>query len=479
MNRNWKSLYPEAFSYEIEIPNWSVFQFSYYAIQRLGGIVVPTNPMFQVMELDHILRSSEAKWIICHQEQKQMLEKIQLLDNLTVIFATGSKDQGEHLFQWIVEGEGEIPPMDFDPKERISVLQYTGGTTGFPKGAMITHYNKIVNTFQYAELVKGILEPGNERVLGTSPVYHAMGLGALNRSVYFATTYIAIPNFKATQALDLIRKYRPTVYTGSPTMFIGLLRNPDLKDDDLTCIKLGASGAAPMPVEVINEFEKKSGAFVIEAYGMTEATAFAAAIQDPRNRQAGSVGLPSPLTDIKIVDLTSRETDLPPGKSGEVAIKGPQIMKGYWKQPSETADAIREGWFYTGDIGMMDKNGLLYINGRVKEMIISGGFNIYPAEVEQVMYQHPALQEVCVYGVPDGVRGENVKAVIVLKEGEHVSTEEIIEWCCVRITRYKVPRIIEFREELPKTQVGKILRRKLIEEDHKRSAAALMNSKGT
>ncbi|MDC0759540.1 AMP-binding protein [Brevibacillus sp. AG] len=265
--------------------------------------------------------------------------------------------------------------------------------------------------------------------------------------------------------LELIRKHRPTYFTGSPTMYIAILNHPDLQKDDLLCFQMCIGGSAPLPVEVMKNFEQKTGVPIIEGYGLSEATC--AVMRNPLigQRKVGSVGLPLPNSDAKIVDTATGTKEMPVGESGELIVKGPQVMKGYWKNQQETERTIRDGWLYTGDIGTMDSEGYFYIVGRKKDMIITGGFNVYPVEVEEVIYQHPAVLEACVYGVPDPYRGETIKAVIVLGRQANVTEEDIQSWCRERLTRYKVPRLIEFREALPKTHVGKILRSKLVEEE--------------
>jgi len=269
--------------------------------------------------------------------------------------------------------------------------------------------------------------------------------------------------------LEAIRKFRPTFAPLVPTMYIGMLNHPDLKKTDVTCIKGCFSGSAPLPVEVIHEFEKATGAVIVEGFGMTETTPvthinpFAGGA-----RKVGSVGVPVSDTEARIVDLESGITDMPPGERGELIVRGPQVMKGYWNKPEETANTLRDGWCYTGDIAVMDEDGYFYIVDRKKDMIISGGFNVYPRDIDEVFYEHPKVQEACAIGIPDPKRGENVKVFVVLKEGQTVTKDELIEFCTTRLATHKLPTEIEFRGELPKSTVGKILRKELRTEELKK-----------
>ena len=281
---------------------------------------------------------------------------------------------------------------------------------------------------------------------------------------------VLLPKFDAEQALKTIDKQKPTLFPGAPTMYIGLLNHPDLQKYDLSTIKACLSGSAPLPLEVQEKFEAISGGRVVEGYGLTETSPVTHANPIWDNRINGSIGLPWPNTDSVI--LRSGESEiLPPGEVGEIAIKGPQVMKGYWNRPEDTAMTFNDGWFLTGDLGYMDENGYFYVVDRKKDMIIAGGYNIYPREVEEVLYEHEAIQECVVAGIPDPYRGETVKAYIVLKEGKTVTEKELNEFCRQSLAAYKVPRFYDFRDELPKTAVGKILRRALVDEEKQKMVA--------
>ncbi|MFU2017944.1 long-chain-fatty-acid--CoA ligase [Peribacillus butanolivorans] len=447
------------------LPNCLEYIIAYYAIHRLGGVVVQVNPLYQPNELDYILRDSEATWFIGHDKQKKKLEQIGLTDEFTIISANNMLENS--VYSWSVAGNKDLPEMDINPKEDLAVLQYTGGTTGKSKGVMLTHFNLISNVHQDFTFTANALQlkiPG-ERMLGLTPLFHVFGNGRLNSSVYAGSTYITLEKFELNKVVDLIRKHRPTIFPGVPTMYIALLNHPDLTADDLSCFKYCSCGSAPLPIEVINQFEEKLGISISEGFGMSETSPTTHRNPVIGQRKPGSIGIPYPNTDAKIVDIETGIHELPTGQAGELIIKGPQVTKGYWKNLEETATALRDGWLYTGDIARMDEEGYFYIVGRKKDMIIASGYNIYPIEVEDIIYQHPSVEEACVFGIPDKYRGETVKAAIVLKKGMCVTEQEIMDFCYKRLARYKVPRRFEFREQLPKSTVGKILRRILLEEE--------------
>ncbi|MFC5587710.1 long-chain fatty acid--CoA ligase [Sporosarcina soli] len=522
MARPWHSLYPEGVPYEFELPNLSIYEIlersaldyptriafifgdeeltyaelklscdrfasalykrgfrkgdrmavmlpnsleyiiAYFAIQRLGGTMVQTSVMYQASELTHLLRDSEPKWLICRQDQMTKLEQTGFIEQLMIITVNKVKECQSNFHRLIRETNIDLPPIVINPRVDVAILQYTGGTTGKPKGAMLTHFNLVSNAFHNQAFYA--VQNNSEVIVGNSPLFHAAGLLMLNFATLVAATYLVVEKFNVATVFELIKKHSPTLFIGVPTMYINLLQSADLKENDLKCLKICTSGTAPMPVQVLEQFEKKSGAMILENYGMTEALV---THRNPfsHKRKIGSIGIPLPNMDCKIVDLETGTEEMPPGTSGELIMKGPQVMKGYWKNEEETKRTIRDGWLYTGDIGMMDKDGYFFIVGRKKDLIIASGYNIYPVEVEEVLYQHPVVMEACVFGVPDSYRGETVKAVIVPKHGTSVTSKEMISWCKERLATYKVPRFVEFRESLPKTKVGKILRHQLVEEE--------------
>lgn len=358
--------------------------------------------------------------------------------------------------------------IDFDFENDLALLQYTGGTTGFPKGVMLTHKNLIANaTMCDAWLYKA--KKGEEIVLGLLPFFHVYGMTAvLLLSIMQGYKMVLLPKFDAETTLKTIEKQRPTLFPGAPTIYIGLLNHPDIQKYDLSSINSCISGSAALPVEVQQKFEKVTGGKLVEGYGLSESSPVTHAnFVWEEKRIKGSIGVPWPDTDAAIFSMEDG-TPLPYGEIGELAVKGPQVMKGYWNRPEETDQVLKNGWLYTGDLGYMDENGYFYIVDRKKDMIIAGGYNIYPREIEEVLYEHPDIQEAVVAGVPDPYRGETVKAYIVLKENATVTKEELNTFTRKYLAAYKVPRIYEFRKELPKTAVGKILRRSLIDEERKK-----------
>ncbi|MEH6942116.1 long-chain-fatty-acid--CoA ligase [Bacillus sp. JJ722] len=446
------------------MPNCLEYVISFFSIQRIGGVVVQVNPNFQPSELENLLRNSEAFGLVAFREQKEKIEKIGLGNQIKFITADEDIKEELNIHYWITN-ERNIFKFDHIQPDDLAVLSYTGGTTGFPKGVMISHSNMVANIFQAYETNKSILQEEGHCQLGIAPVYHGMGLFSLVQAMMIGGTFVTIERFDLKNLLLLIRKHRPTMFTGSPTMYIALLNHKERTKEDLMGFKLCHCGSAPLPVEVFENFEQESGVSITEGYGLSEATC--GVIRNPINgkRKVGSIGLPMPNTEVKIVDSSTGKIEMPLGEQGEIIVKGPQVMKGYWKNQEETENVIRDGWLYTGDIGTMDSEGYFYIVGRKKEMIISGGFNVYPVEIEEVLYKHPAVQEACVFGVPDSYRGETIKAVITLKKDTTLTAEEVQTWCREHLTRYKVPRVIKFRDTLPKTTVGKILRRQLKEEE--------------
>ncbi|MFJ8063971.1 long-chain fatty acid--CoA ligase [Psychrobacillus sp. NPDC096426] len=448
----------------IMLPNSAEYIIAYFAVHRLGGIVCQVNPMYQSQELEYILQNSESKWFISFEEQQYKLTEFGSTDKLTIITADRGQVHINNLHEWIKEENNFLPQLDINPEEDTALLQYTGGTTGRSKGVMLTHANLLTNVFQSVTFQKNELQIPGERSFGLSPLFHIAGIVNLNQSILIASTYIAVRRFQLEATLELIRKHRPTIFSGNPTIYIALLNYPDLRDSDLESFKICASGTAPMPVEVMDAIKQKTKARVYEAFGMSE-TLITHRTPPGAISKIGSVGVPLPNTDSKIMDIETGTKEMPNGETGELIIKGPQVMNGYWRNLEETEHALRNGWMYTGDIAYMDDDGFFYVVGRKKDMIIASGYNIYPNEIEEVIYQHPAVLEACVFGVPDSYRGETVKAVIVIRKTETVTEEEILNWCNERMARYKVPRLIEFRSELPKSSVGKVLRRILVDEE--------------
>ncbi|MFC5531504.1 long-chain-fatty-acid--CoA ligase [Cohnella yongneupensis] len=475
----------------IMLPNCPQAVVAYYGALMAGATVVQTNPLYTERELHHQLADSGASVLVVLDLLMPRVEEARKDTKLERIIVTSLSDALPFPKSWLypIKRRKEHPKLkvkygkagvlrwsswlrrnastaiceEVDAGKDLAMLQYTGGTTGTPKGVMLTHANLIANTVQTATWCVG-LEQGSERYLAALPLFHVFGLTALlNQSVYRAGTMLLVPRFNLKMVLDTIRRRKPTVFPGAPTMYIAIMNDPDLDVNDLASIKLCVSGAAPLPREVQDRFEQLSGGKLIEGYGLTEASPVIHVNPVRGMRKSGTIGVPLPDTDVRIVGPDSLEP-LPVGQLGEVAAKGPQVMAGYWGKPEDTAKVLKEGWLRTGDLGTMDDDGFFTIMDRMKDVIIAGGFNVYPREVEEILFEHPAVKEAAVLGVPDEYRGETVKAYIVLKEGWQASSMQLDRWCRDRLAAFKVPREYEFRTDLPQSIVGKVLRRKLKEE---------------
>jgi long-chain acyl-CoA synthetase len=355
--------------------------------------------------------------------------------------------------------DGPLP----DPQD-LAVLQYTGGTTGTPKAAMLTHTNLMVNVAQISAWLHQV-RYGEERVVGLLPFTHSFGLTAcLNWPMSQGAMIILLPRFEIDSLIKAMKKHRPTMLPAVPTLFVALINDPRLPKMDLSSLWGCISGSAPLPLEVRDRFEDLSGCRILEGYGLTEASPVTHLNPVVGPRPPGSMGLPLPGTHARVVDQETGTRELPPGEVGELILQGPQVMRGYWQNPRETGIVLKDGWLYTGDLAKMDAQGYFYIVERKKDLIIAGGYNIYPREVEEVLYQHPQVKEAVALGVPDAYRGETLKVVIVPTDGARLTAQEIQAYCKSRLAVYKVPRIVEFRDQLPKSMVGKVLRRLLREE---------------
>ena len=459
----------------IMLPNCPQFVISYYGILNAGGIVTQVNPMSVERELEYILNDSGTESIIVLDSLYPRVKSVQArtnIKNIIVVSLQLSSDDfsPDKTFEsFLSESNGNVLPVAIDAEHDIAILQYTGGTTGRSKGAMLTHRNLLANVLQSYEFFKHEFELGKEKVLTVIPLFHVFGMtSCMNLSIYTAAESIILPRFDLEEVLNTIKNEQPTTFPGVPTMYVAITNHPRAEEYGINCIETCNSGSAPMPVELLRTFERKTGSKILEGYGLSEASPTTHCNPPFAERKAGSVGIGMPSTEYKIVDLATGTQEVPAGELGEVIIKGPQVMKGYWNMPDETANTLRDGWLYTGDIAKVDEDGYLYIVDRKKDLIIASGFNIYPRDIEEVLYEHPAVQEAVVIGVPDPYRGEDVKAIIVLKAGKEASQQEIIQYCRENLAAYKVPRSIEFREQLPKTSVGKILRRSLREEEVKK-----------
>lgn len=489
----------------IMLPNCPASVIGYYGALLAGAVVVQTNPLYTERELEHQLADSGAETILVLDQLFPRVWNVRGKTSLRRIITVSLKDDlpfpKNVLYPWLQRRKGQwvrIPkdadgvwrlmdllrayppepePVAIDPRDDLALFQYTGGTTGTPKAAMLTHRNLVANTEQCVAWM-GNVAYGQEVILGVLPFFHVYGMTVvMNFAVRTAAKMVLVPKFDVNEVLKRIEKERPTLFPGAPTIYVALINHPDIRRYDLSSIKVCLSGSAPLPVDVQQKFEALTGGRLVEGYGLSETSPVTHANPIDGRNVAGSIGVPWPDTDCRIVDPQTGQP-LPPRQIGEVAVRGPQVMKGYWNQPEQTAAVLRDGWLLTGDLGYMDEDGYFYIVDRKKDMIIAGGYNIYPREVEEVLYEHPAVREAAVIGVPDPYRGETVKAFIVLKDGAHVTEQELDAFCRQRLAAYKVPRIYEFRQELPKSAVGKVLRRVLQEEERgKREEVAAATSK--
>ncbi|MCM3586174.1 long-chain fatty acid--CoA ligase [Mesobacillus maritimus] len=455
----------------IMLPNCPQYVIAYYGILSVGGIVTQINPMLVERELEYIVNDSGTETIIVLDALYPKVKAVQSNSNLKNIIAVSLQPANQefgsdYTFEgFIASATQRFTPVDIDPEHDVAILQYTGGTTGRSKGAMLTHRNIFANVLQSYEFFKHEMKIGQEKCLTVIPLFHVFGMtSCMNLSIYTASESVMLPRFDLEEVLNTIKQERPTIFPGVPTMYVAITNHPNAEKYGIDSIRTCNSGSAPMPVELMKEFEGKTGSKILEGYGLSEASPTTHCNPPFADRKPGSVGIGVPSTEYKIVDLADGEKEMQVGELGEVIIKGPQVMKGYWNMPEETANTLRDGWLHTGDIGRMDEDGYLYIVDRKKDMIIASGYNIYPRDVEEVLYEHSAVQEAVVIGVPDPYRGETVKAVIVCKAGKSATEAEIIQYCRENMAAYRVPSIVEFREELPKTAVGKILRRALRDE---------------
>ncbi len=470
------------------LPNTIPCVAAYYAVLKIGAIAVMNNPLYSDRELDHQFNDSGAKLLVTLDLLGNRMIDLRPKTRIKQIVITSIGDYlpfpknwlfplvakkkklaadvkpADDVFAWksVLADHQPIPPSVTLGFDDVAMYQYTGGTTGVSKGVMLTHANLSKNVQQCRAWFPTFNE-GAEVMLGALPFFHVFGLTtAMNFAIYMGWEDILVPKPQPEQLLEAIGKYNPTFAPLVPTMYIGILNHASIERTPLTSIKGCFSGSAPLPVEVIRNFEKRTGAVIVEGYGLTEASPvshinpFAGG-----KRKVGSIGVPIPDTECRIVDLTDGRTDLPSGETGELLVKGPQVMTGYWNKPDATADTLVDGWLHTGDIAQMDAEGYFYIVDRKKDMIISGGYNVYPRDIEEVYFEHPKVQEATAIGIPHPKRGEAVKVFIVLKEGVTATQEEMIAFCHEKLAKYKWPTEVEFRTELPKTNVGKVLKKEL------------------
>lgn len=439
------------------LPNIPAFAVAYFAVQKAGGIAVSINSLFKTDEVKHVVNDAGAKVLFTTEAQRQYVSTETLPTLEQVVIAEGEAGNDLALDELSARGDSRFRAGDMERDDPAAIL-YTSGTTGFPKGATLTHSNLVSNV--YSAVHHTGMRP-DDRLHLFLPLFHCFGQNfILNAGINACATVVLHRRFEPEPVLETIQRERVTMFFAVPTIYIYLL-NMDTLAYDLSSLRYYFSAAATMPREVARRWQEEHGLRVYEGYGLTESTPFASYNHDVRPK-FGSVGTPIENVEMKIFDDAGNELSL--GEWGEIVIRGPNVMQGYWNDPDATAQAIRNGWLRSGDIGTTDDEGYFYIVDRVKDMINAAGFKVYPAEVEQVLYRHPAVHEAAVYGIADPVKGEAVKAAIVLREGAAATTEEIIEFCRDKIATYKAPRDVEFVSEIPKSAVGKILKRVLREE---------------
>jgi long-chain acyl-CoA synthetase len=466
------------------LPNIPQAIIANYAVFRIGAVTVQNNPLYTERELHHQLNDSDSRIIITLTLLIPRMQKIKADTRIEKIigchinsflpfpkkqlFPFVKKDmyrkvepaEDVYVFKDLIAQHSTDPIGDQSKWDELANLLYTGGTTGVSKGVMQSNAIISSNVQQFAAWFPE-LKPGEEILVGNYPIFHAAGFATTNLMIWKAWQHLMVPRPDAKINIELIKKHRPTFVPGVPTMFVGMLADPEFRKLDFSSVKGFFSGAAPLAADTIRDLKELTGSTMCEVYGSAETAPFATVTPWGGKVKPGTVGIPLPDTDVKIVDVADPNKELENGEEGEIAIKGPQIMMGYYKKPEETAKAMNGEWYLSGDIGKFDEDGYLRIVDRKKDMIIAGGYNIYPVELDDVLMGHPKILEACAIGIPHEYRGETVKAFIVVKKGETLREEDVTDYCKDKLAAYKVPKIIEFIDELPKSAVGKILRRKL------------------
>ncbi|MEO1282054.1 MAG: long-chain fatty acid--CoA ligase, partial [Pseudomonadota bacterium] len=478
------------------LPNSPTFIIYYYAILQAGGIVVNYNPLYTVEELSYQVKDSETELMVT-LDLKVLFEKVEaLLANgvlnqaviasftallpptkaaLFKIFKSGelarplaSEQTAKITLESGLNTEPEFETVDIDPDQDIAVLQYTGGTTGQPKGAMLTHANASINAMQVAAWAPNLVD-GEERILGVLPFFHVFAMTVvMNLGVTIAAKIIIMPRFVLNDALKLINSGRPTIMPGVPTLFNAILNHPKVKNYDLSTLVFCISGGAPLPVEVKEKFETLTSCAIVEGYGLSETSPVVSCNVVNGLNRAGSIGLPFPQTIISLRDLEEPTKEVPKGEAGEVCVKGPQVMKGYWKRPDDTDDVFVDGYLRTGDVARMDDDGMFYIEDRIKDLIITSGFNVYPRQIEEALYSIDEIEEATVIGIPHTHKGEVPKAFLKLKAGSQIEANEVLDKLALKLSKPELPAEIEFRDELPKTMIGKLSKKELKAEERAR-----------
>jgi long-chain acyl-CoA synthetase len=482
----------------ILLPNTPYFVICYYAVLKAGGTVVNFNPLYVEEEIERQIEDSQTQ-IMVTLDLRVLLPKVSAALDKTglkqvvvcpmadilpfpknYLFAFVRRGEvarvpsdGRHLrFSELIDNDGEAAPVELRPREDIAVLQYTGGTTGVPKGAMLTHANVAANAHQIVLWNPDATE-GEERVLGVLPLFHVLAMTAvMNHGIRMGGALILRPRFELEDTLRVIDEKHPGYFAGVPTIYNAINHHPRLDRYDLSSLKLCISGGAALPVEVKREFERLTGCRLLEGYGLSESSPAATCTPIAGAAKEGSIGLPFPGTIIEVHDLEQPGRKLPTGERGEICIRGPQVMAGYWNRSEATAQTIVDGALHTGDVGYMDEDGYVFLVDRIKDLIICSGYNVYPRVIEEAIYRHNAVAEVTVIGVPDDYRGEAPKAFVRLKAHTTLTAAELLSFLEDKLSKIELPEYIEFRDELPKTQIGKLSKKELVAEELARREAA-------
>lgn len=473
------------------LPNCPYFVIFYYAVLKVGGTVVNINPLYAEEEVLRQLKDSQTRIVVTldmrslHPKLSAVMEQAEvekvivcrMADALpfpqkTLFTLLKRKEiasipvDGRHVsFRTLTANDGDFGPTTIDPQRDVALLQYTGGTTGTPKGAMLTHANLYTNTIQTAMWFARI-EAGNERILGVLPLFHVFAMTAvMNAGISQGAELILLPRFRLDTLLQAIHKKRPTLLPGVPTMFAAIIGYKQLEKYDLSSLKFCLSGGAPLPLPVKQEFERLTGCKLVEGYGLTETSPVVTVIPPFGRYKERSVGLPLPQTIVEVTALDDPLRVLPPGATGEICVRGPQVMVGYWRRPEETATTMAGGRLHTGDVGHMDEEGYVFITDRAKDLILVGGYNVYPRMVEEAILRYPAVEDVAVCGIPDDYRGEIVKAFIIPRPEQKLTLSELKAFLRDKLAPFEIPRSIALRKTLPRTLIGKISRKDLIAEE--------------
>jgi long-chain acyl-CoA synthetase len=463
------------------LPNIPQFVIAYYGVLKAGAVLTAISPLHREREVEHQLNDSEAETVVALDSLYPIVKKVwpktslrnviitsleEYASKTTAMPSTVEQKPNVHSFQELLIEAAKPSSVSINPEKDLAALQYTGGTTGTAKGAMLTHLNLVSNAVAFAAWIKGAT--AEETFLTALPLFHIYGMTtSMNVPISLAAKMVLLPRFDPQMALESIQRHRVTVFCGVPTMYSVLLANPELGRFDLTSIRVCISGASPLPPQVQKKFMDITGGFLAEGYGLTEASPVThcnPVDKTMRTVRLGSIGLPLPDTDAKIVDVETGERSLNSGETGELAVKGPQVMKGYWKRPEETVLVLRDGWLLTADIAKMDQDGYFYITDRKKSLIKYKDYSVYPRELEDVIYEHPSVKLCAVVGKPSPTVGEIPKAFVVLKESAEATEAEIMAFVKDKVAPYKTVREVEFRKDLPLSGAGKVLRRALRDE---------------